>query len=66
MRKRLFDCVKKNDERGMGENVGAVTALEYATRKKIVEYPDVTISPQYWEIMNIMFPKGESHIHTTY
>jgi len=38
LRERLFDCVKKkNDERGMGENVGAVTALEYATRKKIVE-----------------------------
>ena len=30
------------------------------------EYPDVTVSPQYREIMNIMFPKGESHIHTTY
>ena len=37
MRERLFDCVKKNDERGMGENVGAVTALEYVTRKNIVE-----------------------------
>jgi hypothetical protein len=30
------------------------------------EYPDVTVRPQYREIMNIMFPKGESHIHTTY
>ena len=30
-------ALKKNEERGMGENVGAVTALEYATRKKIVE-----------------------------
>jgi len=30
-------ALKKNDERGMGENVGAVMALEYATRKKIVE-----------------------------
>jgi len=36
LRERLFDCVKKNDER-YGENVGAVTAPEYATRKKIVE-----------------------------
>ena len=37
MHEKHFDCVIKNDERGMGENVGAVTALEYATRKKIVE-----------------------------
>ena len=29
-------ALKKNDERGMGKNVGAVTALEYAIRKKIV------------------------------
>ena len=28
-------ALKKNDERGMGENVGAVTALAYATRKKL-------------------------------
>ena len=30
----FLTALKKNDERGMGENVGAVTALEYATRKK--------------------------------
>ena len=30
-------ALKKNDERGMGENGGAVTALDYATRKKVVQ-----------------------------
>ena len=30
------------------------------------EYPDVRVRPQYSEIMNLIFPKSESHIHTTY
>ena len=37
MRKRLFDYVQKNTEKGMGENDRAVTALEYAIRRKNVE-----------------------------
>ncbi len=30
------------------------------------EYPDVNVKPIYRQIMDIMFPRGDSHIHTTY
>lgn len=30
------------------------------------EYPDVRIKPEYKPIMEILFPKGNGHIHTTY
>ncbi|MCX6649729.1 MAG: GNAT family N-acetyltransferase [Candidatus Bathyarchaeota archaeon] len=30
------------------------------------EYPDVRIKPEYRPIIDILFPKGSSHIHTTY
>ncbi len=31
-----------------------------------VEYPDVMIKPEYRQIIEIIFPKWNSHIHTTY
>jgi hypothetical protein len=30
------------------------------------EYPDVRIKPEYKQIMEILFPKGNGHIHTCY
>jgi hypothetical protein len=30
------------------------------------EYPDVMIKPDYRQIIEIIFPRGSSHIHTTY
>ena len=30
------------------------------------EYPDVRIKLEYRPIIDILFPKGSSHIHTTY
>ena len=54
MHGRLFDCVKKNDERGMGENVGAGTVLEYVMGIFVESY-EVGSNQKYKLLVYVVF-----------